>query len=285
MLNAIIEHENKVLHLEFPCKRRLMAEHLASIGVRTPAHDIKCVDNASAPIKVKIYGNSEFEGKLASFIAEDNTLSSVNSFCEMYHNMPYANKIDIMDSVMRDEISSLREFGLLMMQRRMQDTTAHYYCPLVATVYYHNEYGGVTDYPDEVDGNFLAQYEEDIRDMIDHENSLCGANIAEYFDGSNSTVAKLKEIHFSTQNVEGVLYGCIRVELTEPLTPEEDAEIKEYLIGQCSDGYGEGLEQRPICISDGELFVSYWNYDETYFMLNSDEFDNYLCDMKMGEIR
>ena len=284
MLNAIIEHKNKTIHIEFPCKRRLMAEHLASIGIRASAHDIKCVDNTITPIKVKIYGNSEFESKLASFISEDNTLSSVNSFCEMYHNMPYANKTYIIDAVMRDEVSSLREFGLLMIQRRMQDTTEYYYCPLVATIYYHNEYGGVTDYPDEVDGNFLVQYEEDIRDLIDRENNLCEANIAEYFEGSNSTVAKLKEIHFSTQNVDGVLYGCIRVELTEPLTTEEDEEIKEYLIGQCSDGYGEGLEQRPISIPDGELFVSYWNYDETYFMLNSDEFDNYLCDLKVGEI-
>ena len=89
----------------------------------------------------------------------------------------------------------------------------------------------------------------------------------------------MKEIHFGTQNVDGILYGKIRVELNEPLNTSENAEIKEFLIGQCSDGFGEGLEQHEIEIPEGIMYVSLWNADD-YFMLNEDELDKHLIEMK-----
>ena len=49
MLNAIITHQGNTLLLEFPCKRMLLAEHLASIGIRTQPSDIKCIDEEDAP--------------------------------------------------------------------------------------------------------------------------------------------------------------------------------------------------------------------------------------------
>ena len=285
MLKAIIEHKGNTLLLEFPCKRMLLAEHLASIGICTQPSEIKCIDEEDAPIQVKIYGESEFDAKLASVVSPENTLSGVNSFCEIYHNMPYANKLDIQEAVLRGELSSLKEFGQLMMNRRQQDTTEHYYCPLVATVYNYNYYGDLEEYPDEYDGEFLAPYEDRIRELIQREEALDETNLAEYFDGSNGAVAKLKEIHFSTQNVDGILHGSIRVELTEPLTAEEDEEIKEYLVGQMADGWGESFEQREIRIPEGELYVSFWNSGDEYFMYNETEFDNYLHDLEMGGIQ
>ena len=283
MLKAIIEHKGNTLFLEFPCKRMLLAEHLASIGVLTPPHEIKCVQDEDAPISVKIFGDSEFESKLAALISPDNTISGVNNFCDMYHNLPYANKREMQVAVMFGDVKNLKEFGQLMMNRRMQDTTEHYYCPLIATVYSRDECGNMEEYPDEYDGSYLAPYEDRIRELILREESLDESNLADYFDGSNGAVAKLKEIHFSTQNVDGVLYGDIRVDLTEPLTPEENEEICEYLISQAADGYGEGLEQREIRIPDGEMYVSFWHSGSDYFMLNSDEFDEYLAqDQGMG---
>ena len=169
-----------------------------------------------------------------------------------------------------------------MMQRREQDVTEHYYCPLSAMVYPRNDYRDLEDYPDEYDGSYLAVYEDKIRELIKKEESRDAENLAEYFDGSNSAVAKLKEIHFSTQNVDGILYGCIRVELNEALIPEEDAEIKDFLTGQCSDGLGESLEQREIRVEDGDMYVSFWQSSEDYFMLNSDEFDEYLQTIHNG---
>ena len=285
MLKAIIEHQNNTLLLEFPCKRMLLAEHLASIGIRTPPSEIKCIDEEDAPIQVKIYGESEFDSKLASLVSPENSIQGVNGWCDIYHNLPYANKQQVQSAVLNGEVNSLKDFGMLLMNQHRNNVTEHFYCPLVASVYFRDEYGNCDDFPNEYEGDFLSPYEDRIRELIQREDGLDSENLAAYFYGSNGAVGKLREIHFGTQNVDGVLYGSIRVELTEPLTPEETEEIREYLIGQCADGYGEGLEQREIRIPDGEMYVSFWNSGDDYFMYNESEFDNYLHDLEMGGIQ
>ena len=285
MLNAIITHKGNTLLLEFPCKRMLLAEHLASIGIRTPPSEIKCIDEEDAPIQVKIYGESEFDSKLASLVSPENSIQGVNGWCDIYHNLPYANKQQVQSAVLNGEVNSLKDFGMLLMNQHRNNVTEHFYCPLVASVYFRDEYGNCDDFPNEYEGDFLSPYEDRIRELIQREDGLDSENLAAYFYGSNGAVGKLKEIHFGTQNVDGVLYGSIRIELTEPLTPEETEEIREYLIGQCADGYGEGLEQREIRIPDGEMYVSFWNSGDDYFMYNESEFDNYLQDLEMGGIQ
>ena len=285
MLNAIIEKNGNTLFLEFPCKRMLLAEHLASIGISTQPSEIKCIDEEEAPIQVKIYGESEFDSKLASLVSPENSIQGVNGWCDIYHNLPYANKQKVQASVLNGEVNSLKDFGMLLMNQRTNNVTEHFYCPLVASVYFRDEYGNCDDFPNEYEGDFLSPYEDRIRELIQREDGLDSENLAAYFYGSNGAVGKLKEIHFGTQNVDGVLYGSIRIELTEPLTPEETEEIREYLIGQCADGYGEGLEQREIRIPDGEMYVSFWNSGDDYFMYNECEFDNYLHDLEMGGIQ
>ena len=284
MLTAIIEKGNNTLIMEFPCKRYLMVDHLGSIGIRKPAHEIKCMDEEDEPIKVKIFGNSEFENKLASFISPADTLSLVNTMCEIYQNLPYQNKLDAMEAVITSKVASVAEFGRHMLEGRMQDTTEHYYCPLIAYLYSRDEFGNMDDYPDEYNGSDLVPYEEGIRAIIKHEETLDDKNLAEYFDGSNAAIAKLKEVHFSTQNVDGILYGCIRAVLTAPFTAEEEAKFKDWLEGQCSDGYGEGLEQRPIHVEDGDMYVIFWHAGPDYFLLNDSEFDEYLNNLAMGGI-
>ena len=286
MFTAIIENEGNTLVMEFPCKRYLMADHLGSIGIRKPAHEIKCMDEEEEPIKVKIVGNNEFEKRLALLISPTDTLSLVNTMCEFYQNLPYQNRLDAMEAVMSGKVSSIAEFDKFMLESRMEDTTEYFYCPLVANVYSRDEYGNMDEYPDEYDGSYLAPYEDRIRELILREESLDEANLADYFDGSNGAVAKLKEIHFSTQNVDGVLYGDIRVELTEPFTTGEEAEFKDWAVGQMADGWGESFEQREIRIPEGEMYVSFWHSGDDYFMLNSNEFDEYLAqDQGMGGIQ
>ena len=62
------------------------------------------------------------------------------------------------------------------------------------------------------------------------------------------------------------------VALTEPLTEDEEAELKEFITGQNSDGLGEGAEQQDIRIPDGIMNVHFWNSGDSYFVRNSDEF-------------
>lgn len=266
MFKAKIEGGKEAEYLEFPCDQETLNEK---------------TDGGGDEIKISLSGESEFEKKLISLIRSGNRLSTINCICGFYENLPSADKIDIQDAVMSGKVFSFSDFDKLVIDRRQQDITEYYYCPLVARVYPRDEYGGYDEYPDDYDGDFLAQYEDKIRKLIKQEE-LRGENLATYFAGSDGAVSKLKEIHFGTQNVDGVLYGKIRVELTETLTEEEDAEIKEFLIGQCADGFGEGLEQREVEIPEGIMYVSFWNADD-YFMLGEEEFDKHLIEMKRDQ--
>ena len=263
MIKAKIENGKETLYLDLPCDQEMLS---AKIG------------GGGDEIKVTFSGESEFESKLISLIRPGNRLSTINCICGFYENLPSSDKSDIQDAVMNGKIFSFSDFGKLVIDRRQQDVTEYYYCPLVARVYPRDEYGGYDEHPDDYDGDFPAQYEDRIRKLIKQEE-LRGENLATYFAGSDGAASKLKEIHFGTQNVDGVLYGKIRVELTETLIEEENAEIKEFLIGQCADGFGEGLEQREIEIPEGIMYVSFWNADD-YFMLNEEEFDKHLIEMK-----
>ncbi len=42
------------------------------------------------------------------------------------------------------------------------------------------------------------------------------------------------------------------------------------------DGFGEGFEQRPIKINEGEMYVSFWNSSNEYFIYDEKEMQSYL---------
>ena len=62
------------------------------------------------------------------------------------------------------------------------------------------------------------------------------------------------------------------MQLSDTLTPDDIVELKDYISGQNSDGYGEGLEQHEIRVSGGELYVSFWNTGKDYAIYTQEEF-------------
>lgn len=68
----------------------------------------------------------------------------------------------------------------------------------------------------------------------------------------------------------------IVVDLAAPLSLSEEKQLKAWITGQNSDGFGEGLEQREFEIDDGEGYLSFWNSGSDYFVKNESEFRQYL---------
>lgn len=91
-------------------------------------------------IKVTFYGESEFESRLISLVRPGNRLSTINCVCGFYENLPSADKTDIQDAVMSGKVFTFSDFGKLVIDRRQQDVTEYYYCPLVARVYPRDEH-------------------------------------------------------------------------------------------------------------------------------------------------
>lgn len=69
----------------------------------------------------------------------------------------------------------------------------------------------------------------------------------------------------------GELWGVTEVQTYGTLSPSELVELTDWLSGQFSDGWGEGLEQREIEVYDGELYVSFWDSSNRFFIKPEDE--------------
>jgi len=88
--------------------------------------------------------------------------------------------------------------------------------------------------------------------------------LMEYFDGSQAVDEKVFSLYPSVEEVNGVLYGVTVCKLNNSLTPDELSELKSYCIQQLADGWGEGFEQRPQKVYDGELYINFWQSSDFF---------------------
>lgn len=272
-MKAIITRNDQTAVLELPTSRMEFAGSLSRIGIRTPAHIIPCSDEEEDYIKVKLFGESDFENELTALVTPKDSLGSVNTALDLYRELPQTQKEKLNAELSQNPPNTLSSLCHKVMDFQPKYVTEDYYFPLTVTVYEYNEYGDL-DYDSdcELDGRFADDYVDEIKTMFDAYTASDDTDMAEYFDGSNSAVAKIKSLKWGFESFDGVLFGRVRATLTEPLTEDEEAELKEFITGQNSDGLGEGAEQQDIRIPDGIMNVHFWNSGDSYFVRNSDEF-------------
>ena len=120
---------------------------------------------------------------------------------------------------------------------------------------------GSSDVPIQLDGLGLAEDEDSIRRAVEQRNNEAGGNLIQYFDEERNPGVKEKVVSAipSVEIRDGKLVGCTTVKLRAPLTEPEMEDFKDYLKGQFSDGWDEGLEQQEIKTADGVLNVHFWS--------------------------
>jgi len=82
------------------------------------------------------------------------------------------------------------------------------------------------------------------------------SNLVQYFDESkNLGVVDMKVVG---NDFDDDSRFTIEVKSTKPLTDEDKEIVKEYISGQCSDGWGEGFEQQD---TQGYSVHTWWHTD------------------------
>lgn len=96
------------------------------------------------------------------------------------------------------------------------------------------------EYTENVSPEELVEYMEDIKMLFtkDSENEL-----AQYIREDTKIHGIITEIWVDVKDIAGTLYSWTEVTANRELTKEEKEDLLNYLTGQFSDGYGEGLEQ------------------------------------------
>ena len=112
------------------------------------------------------------------------------------------------------------------------------------------------------DGRDLLQYEASIRERAEEENRLDSSagdpcNLMVYYHEEDEVKRKVESAVISVKSRGDTLYGCTTLKLREPLDEKELSELKDYIRGQYSDGWGEGFEQREISVDGGKLYVHF----------------------------
>lgn len=146
--------------------------------------------------------------------------------------------------------------------------------PLKVITYPQGEYG-LDDSPEEITPTQAIAYEDAILAAIAKENRFFenDRGLAEYFvDGTLKE--KVHSLYPSVEIYEGELWGVMTAGIKETLSGEETADLLDFVVGQNSDGYGEGLEHRPIKTPDGEIYVSFWDDGKNYSVKPEQELKN-----------
>ena len=162
--------------------------------------------------------------------------------------------------------------------------TLKLYMPLTVRSYECNKYGNMDDDPVELDGRTVLSHEDHILAALLKERRPEEAErgLMEYYGKDDGVNRKVQSYVFTAEEVDGRLMGVAECRVRGKLTDAELGQLKENVVGQAADGFGEGFEQRPIKTGDGELYVSLWSSDQSWSITTRDELEQ---GQQMGGMR
>ena len=205
--------------------------------------------------------------------AEFSARSGIDFSQKMWYWLCSQNRNEVIQVKKQNAIKQARNFDLrpasveeagLFYTAENQD--AELGMPLTADFYPRDEWGDTSEEGEEWDG----------RTLLDYENQILGALVKErmpeekerglmhWYGKQDSVDSKVRSAVFTVEEKNGQLWGVAECQVVGELTPTELGQLKDYLSGQASDGWGEGFEQREIRVDGGELYVHLWSFDDSW---------------------
>ena len=160
-------------------------------------------------------------------------------------------------------------------------TTLKLYMPLTADLYERNKYGDLDGSSTLLEGSELCNYQDQItaalvKNRMPEETER---GIMHWYHKPDSVDRKVRSAVFAVEKRDRQLWGVAECRVAGKLSDTELENLKEYLTGQASDGWGEGFEQRDILVDGGsELYVHLWNSDEWSIQTEQELFAPKLAD-------
>lgn len=146
------------------------------------------------------------------------------------------------------------------------------FSPLTAELYPKDDMDNIEYDSQTMTPSDLCRYEDQIQKQIlkEYMESEGDRGLAAYLD--NQLLArKIRCMNPTVESWHGELWGVLEVQSYGSLSEKELEAVKEYWCGQESDGWGEGFEQRPIQTPEGELYVSFWNSANDFFIATEEQ--------------
>ena len=127
---------------------------------------------------------------------------------------------------------------------------------------------GYDNHTEDVESYELLEYVDEIRSILKTDEY---DELAQYIHEDSILYGTVTEIWVDVKVINKDLYSWTEVTTTLKLTETEQEALLEYLSGQFSDGYGEGLEQHEFySYTETETSEEYDEEEDEYY---EDEYD------------
>ena len=281
LITAVINNRGNTLVVDMPCDRMDLDTKLYSIGQEL-SHNSPVTDDPESDITVKLSADSDIGVHMIKLFNDSHTLRDVNNLANAVMNAPDEVKEALESDILNDQFSTPDELIENVKKQTFEagQYTETFYFPLVGMLEdeeYDDEY--------EVGNPFLMDYKWDISELVEKEQDADLGDMKDYFYDDDNAQAKMVTARWDVAEKNGRLFGKVDFKLREPFTAEEKEKVREWVRGQNSDGFGEGLEQRPIETEDGDLYVSMWNSGDDYFIYDENEMNEYLSQQQSGGMK
>ena len=283
MINAIIQNKNgDTIIWGFPNDTGNLYCELRTIGIQKWPSDIKVIDEEEHSIKVKLYADNNIGNHLIRLFSEKHCLEDIETVALTIKEANEFVKEELEQKIINDQYETPEEllYDIRRMLYRTGTVSESFYFPLSGSLY-DEDYGGTF----QVGNSYLQHFADRIQEKLEIYLDQDTQSMAKYFDKPGKEKLLLADWHLEC--VDNKLYGKVDVRLKEPMTLEETKHLKDWILGQNSDGLGEGFEQQGIRTEDGLLYVSFWNSRDDYFVYDQEEMNKYIdeqYEQQMGEM-
>ena len=237
IITAVIDHDYNTLVLQLPGSIMDLRMKLVSIGIRTPPDQIPLYATDDHQTKVQLFGANDVGRHLCQLLGSENTLADANIAAYLTANADPAIKDTVEQRITGGQYKSIEELtaDIIVLTQSAGPVKKEFFFPLTGNI-------------DEGDGNpytvgdsFLYDYRYGIAEAIEKHQARDIENIASFYSDKDGVREKLVSADWSTEVVDGTLYGKVTVWLREELTEEEISVLKNWISGQNSDGALECL--------------------------------------------
>ena len=157
------------------------------------------------------------------------------------------------------------------------------YCPL----HFMIESEDYDDGPYETDPDNYTIYVNEINKKIDEDlyidEEAEKRGLAAYFNDCHLD-KKISSIVPRVEERNGSMYGVAVVKSYGELSKAELSDLTAYILGQFSDGWGEGFEQCPVKLESDKAYISFRSIENYFLKPESEVFPEQNCEQVMGGV-
>ena len=281
MITALVQtRHDRTLGVVMPCDGNELSYQLWMCDINASPGSLKVSDDNGDGITVTLDSEDQTGKQIISLFGPRHSVVDVNRVANAVANARSEVQVEIEQRIFSGCYTAPEELlrDVRAITQEMAPVKLSFYCPLKGQV---NEWdGGMED----TYNSTLLENQEKIEALLEEEQQPEDGDMAEYLVGDNPGLyAKLYLAEFGVEEIGGQLYGRIDCWFNQRPNEDEIDYLREEIIGQAADGFGEHFEQQPIRIDEGDLYVSFWDCSDDYFIYNEDEMKAYLSgSMTMG---